>query len=304
MVVDHLSRFVAVLAEALDDHDLDADAIAARLFVSRFHLDRIVSSVAGEPPYAFRRRILLERSAFRLLTTTESILTIGVEAGYSSHEAYSRAFARAYGQSPAAFRRRPGAISLPAPSGVHFHPPGSLRLPAQKKVTVMDLLTSMVRHHLWLTGEILERATRLTDAQLDEPIELGVDDDPDPTTLRRLLSRLIGQLGMWNTALANEAYDWSVETHESTDSMRIRLAEHGPRFLAHVVEACDHEGLDDTFVNAQGTTPEVYTYGGMIAHVITFAAHRRTLAVLALDKHGITDLGWGDPMRWVADPVG
>jgi AraC family transcriptional regulator len=35
--------------------------------------------------------------------------------------------------------------------------------------------------------------------------------------------------------------------------------------------------------------------------VLTFAAHRRTLAVLSLDKHGVTDLNWGDPMRWVAE---
>jgi hypothetical protein len=38
----------------------------------------------------------------------------------------------------------------------------------------------------------------------------------------------------------------------------------------------------------------------MIAHVLTFAAHRRTLVVGALFDAGITDLGYGDPMRWVA----
>ena len=32
------------------------------------------------------------------------------------------------------------------------------------------------------------------------------------------------------------------------------------------------------------------------------AAHRRCLVVMALDKHGVSDLGWGDPMRWVAEP--
>ena len=26
------------------------------------------------------------------------------------------------------------------------------------------------------------------------------------------------------------------------------------------------------------------------------------LVALALDSAGITDLGWGDPMRWVAEP--
>lgn len=35
--------------------------------------------------------------------------------------------------------------------------------------------------------------------------------------------------------------------------------------------------------------------------MLTFAAHRRSLVALALDHHGVTDLGWGDPMRWVAE---
>ncbi len=48
---------------------------------------------------------------------------------------------------------------------------------------------------------------------------------------------------------------------------------------------------------------EVFSYGGMIAHVLTFAAHNRTLVVLALKKAGIDDLGWGDPMKWVAQPA-
>lgn len=48
---------------------------------------------------------------------------------------------------------------------------------------------------------------------------------------------------------------------------------------------------------------EVFTYGGMIAHVLTFAAHRRTLVVLAFARHGVEDLGWGDPMKWVAQPA-
>jgi hypothetical protein len=37
----------------------------------------------------------------------------------------------------------------------------------------------------------------------------------------------------------------------------------------------------------------------MVAHVLTFAAHRRTLAVRALDKHGVSRLGWGDPIEWL-----
>jgi hypothetical protein len=167
----------------------------------------------------------------------------------------------------------------------------------------MDLLIKMVEHHIWLTGEIVECAARLDDVALDEPLELNVEDDPDPSSLRRLMSRLVGQMGMWNAALAHRAYDWSVEQHESVDSLRQRLAVEGPTYLSHVREVCETGRLDDTFVDALCEPAEFFTYGGMIAHVLTFAAHRRTLAVLALDKHGITDLGWGDPMRWVAEPA-
>ncbi|MEO6351116.1 MAG: hypothetical protein ABIP53_10750 [Candidatus Limnocylindrales bacterium] len=44
----------------------------------------------------------------------------------------------------------------------------------------------------------------------------------------------------------------------------------------------------------------IETYGGLIAHVLTFAAHRRTLVCGALVSAGITDLGAGDPRKWVA----
>jgi len=295
---DTFAAFVDVLADALDDHDQTAEQLAARLCFSRFHLDRVISSVAGEPPRRFRRRILLERAAYRLLSTDRTILDIAVEAGYGSHEAFTRAFTTAYGVTPAAFRRKPNAIRIEAPSGVHFHPPGSIRLPARDKVSSMDLLTRMVEHHVWLTGEILACAERLTADQLDEQIELNVDEDEQ--TLRSLLSRLIGQMGMWNAALANREYDWSVEDHESLTSMRRRLAEEGPTYLRHVREVVEQGRLDDTFVDALCEPVQLFTYGGMIAHVLTFAAHRRTLAVLALDRHGVTELGWGDPMKWVA----
>jgi len=298
---DTFAAFIDVLAEALDDHEATAEDLAARLYLSRYHLDRIISSVAGEPPSRFRRRILLERAAYRLLTTQRTILDVAVEAGYGSHEAFTRAFARAYGVGPNEWRAAPTRIRIEAPSGVHFHPPGSLRLPARTKVTSMDLLVSLVEHHVWLVGEMVDRAERLTDDQLDAPVEIsveGVDDDP---TLRSLLSRLVGQMAMWNATVANRAYDFAVEKGESIESMRERLAVEGQAYLEQVRDVCESDRLDDTFVDALCEPPEVFTYGGMIAHVLTFAAHRRTLVAGALYSAGITDLGAGDPLRWVAE---
>jgi AraC family transcriptional regulator len=305
--MDHVSvasdtfiAFVDVLAGALDDH-VSSEDVARRVHLSRFHFDRLIAAAAGEPPATFRRRILLERAAYRLLTSDRTVLDVAIEAGYGSHEAFTRAFARAYGMSPARWRRHPTQIQIEAPSNVHFHPPGGLRLPARTEVGPMDLLNTMIAHHVWLVGEMAGHAATLTDEQLDAAIEIsgeGVDDDP---TLRSLLSRLIGQMAMWNEAIAGRPYDFEVEQGESIASMRARLAEEGPTFLSHVREVTDQGRLDETFVDAICDPPEVFTYGGMIAHVLTFAAHRRTLVAGALAGAGITDLGAGDPMRWVAE---
>ena len=298
---DTFVRFVDVLADALDDHDASGDELAARMHLSRYHFDRVISATAGEPPAALRRRVLLERAAYRLVTTEHTILDVAVEAGYSSNEAFTRAFGRAYGLPPIAWRRRPTGFQLEAPSDVHFHPPGRLRLPARGKVMTTDLLQAMVRHHVWLVGEMVDRAATLTDEQLDAPIEIsveGVDDDP---TLRSLLSRLVGQMAMWNATIDGRPYDFDVERAESIDSMRARLAAEGTTFLGTVTETVGGGRLDETFADALCDPPVVMTYGGMIAHVLTFAAHRRTLVAGALIDAGITDLDAGDPLYWVAD---
>jgi AraC-like DNA-binding protein len=172
---DTFASFVDTLADVLDDHDKTGEELALRLHFSRFHFDRMIKSVAGEPPAAFRRRILLERAAYRMITTRAPLIDIAVEAGYGSHEAFTRAFKQAYGVAPATWRRKPGHIQIAAPSDVHFHPPGSIRLPARDKVTPMELLTKMVEHHVWLTGEMVRLAERLTDEKLDEEIEMNVD---------------------------------------------------------------------------------------------------------------------------------
>jgi AraC family transcriptional regulator len=298
---DTFARFVAVLAETLDEPGIRGDAVAARLHLSRFHASRLIAAVAGEPPGALRRRILLERAAYRLASSSEDVFSIALDAGYSSHEAFTRAFKRAYGSPPTAWRRRPTGLDVAAPNGIHFKPPGGLRLPAEGKVSEMDLLERMVEHHVWLLGELADRASNLRDAILDEPIELSVDGIDESPTLRSLLSRLVGQLAMWNAAVAGRQYDFDVERGESIASMKRRLGEAGPEFLATMRETIADGKIDEMFVDAICDPPEVFTYGGMIAHVLTFAAHRRTLVLGALADAGITDLGAGDPMRFVAE---
>ena len=297
---DTFASFVSCLTDHLGEHGLRSADLAARLHLSRSHLDRLVTGVAGEPPARFRRRVLLERAAFQLLTTDTGILDVAVEAGYGSHEGFTRAFTRAYGVPPQTWRRSPTSVLLHAPNGVHFHPPDGLRMAALRRYTAMDLLVRMVEHHVWLLGEMVDRAGRLDDAVLDRPVATPAADVDDDPTLRSLLSRLIGQMDMWNRALVMKDYDWSVEQGESVQAMRARLDDVGPAFLDQVRRTVDEGRLDDTFVHAQCTPPKVYTYGGLIAHVLTFAAYRRTLVTGVLAAEGFADLAHGDPREWVA----
>ncbi len=298
---DTFLGFIDDLAADLDDHESSADERAARHFLSRSHFDRLISATAGEPPAAFRRRILLERAAYRLVIGRDGVLQLAVEAGYSSNEAFTRAFARAYGVTPSAWRGQPGQIQLAARNDVHFHPPGGLRLPGKPEGTTMNLIVRMVEHHIWLVGEMIDRAARVDEAVLDRPIELSVEGIDREPTARKLLSRLVGQMHMWVNVIGGRPYSFDIERHELIADMRTRLAEIGPAFQAEVDRVVDGGRLDETFVDAQHEPVERTRTAGSSP---TSSRSRPTAGILvlgALESAGVPDLGNGDPRKWVVE---
>src|SRR4051794_4983675 len=151
ITADRLQWLLGLVEESLAEPELTGEQLARRAHLSRFHFDRLVAAALGESPALLRRRLLLERAAYRLRPGHDRITDLAPEAGYGSPEAFTRAFARAFGRSPTAYRRRPaGSYRLPARSGVHFHPPGGLRLPPTTRSATMDVLDRMIDHHLWL----------------------------------------------------------------------------------------------------------------------------------------------------------
>ena len=166
----------------------------------------------------------------------------------------------------------------------------------------MELVMTMFDHHVWAVGKMIDLAGGLNDGQLDTPIVLsveGVDDDP---TIRSLLSRLVGQMAMWNASMESRPYDWDIERNEQLTSMRERLDHEGARFKQRAAELVEDGRLDETFVNATCDPPETFSFGGVLAHVLTFAAHRRTLVTGALISAGVdVDLVTADPRAWLSD---
>jgi AraC-like DNA-binding protein len=98
----------AVLRLQLDlDRAWTLDQIAQEAGYAPQHFATLFQKVVGEPPLKYLRSLRLERAAVALVEHEgRSVTEIAIEAGYASNEAFSRAFRRATGEAPQAFRTR------------------------------------------------------------------------------------------------------------------------------------------------------------------------------------------------------
>lgn len=80
--------------------ELALDDIADFGGVSRFHLSRTFAALTGRPVMAYVRGRRLTLAAQKLLDGAPDILSVALEAGYNSHEAFTRAFRDQFGQTP------------------------------------------------------------------------------------------------------------------------------------------------------------------------------------------------------------
>lgn len=113
------------------DAALDLEELARGAALSPLHFHRVFRGMVGETPLQLHRRLRLERAAWSLLHEDHPVTRIAFDAGYESHEAFTRVFRAHYGRSPSEFRAwgrssrsecaRPPQVELAAPSGIHFH---------------------------------------------------------------------------------------------------------------------------------------------------------------------------------------
>ena len=95
-----------------DDEALALAALARRLGYSEFHASRKFREVAGMPLRDYLRRRKLAFALKEVRDTDRSMLAIALDHGFSSHEAFTRAFKAAYGVTPSAFRAHPRPVVL------------------------------------------------------------------------------------------------------------------------------------------------------------------------------------------------
>jgi hypothetical protein len=240
----------------------------------------------------------LERAAWRL-SHGASVTEAALEAGYEAVEAFSRAFSRAHGVPPSRFAGAARDFRLAAPNAIHFHPPCGLLLPGQPRSAHMDLSDRLVEHDHWHTLRLLEQAATLPDEALDRHVRPGLIvhsfEGPEPD-VRSMLDRVIFTKEVWTAAIGGR--EFATERDLSIKGQQARLAAVQPQFSALVRRVREHNEWDDVFVDALCTPPVSFTFGSVIAHILTVSVIRRQTIVDVLRELGVADVEARDPIEW------
>lgn len=90
--------------------EIEAAALARYTLSSEYHFRRIFSALAGMPLSEYIRRRRLTVAAPQLASGKETLLDVAVRSGYSSTEAFSRAFLAFHGVTPGDVLRGQGSL--------------------------------------------------------------------------------------------------------------------------------------------------------------------------------------------------
>lgn len=101
--LERMNQALAYIEENLAD-EIDLQQVEKLALCSEYHFRRMFSFLAGIPLSEYIRRRRLTRAAFDLLHSDVSVMETAVKYGYSSPDAFSRAFVSLHGVTPTAAR--------------------------------------------------------------------------------------------------------------------------------------------------------------------------------------------------------
>lgn len=106
-VKSHRERVLRVLVEIESNlsEDLTLETLSRQGDFSPYHFHRVFRALVGESLKEYVRQLRLERAAHELTFSARSIIDLALDAGYETHESFTRAFRAAFGRSPSAYRK-------------------------------------------------------------------------------------------------------------------------------------------------------------------------------------------------------
>jgi AraC family transcriptional regulator len=101
----------------IEEHLLEPVAladVAARAGLSLHYFSRLFRVLTGEPfgTYLCRRRLTVAAERLSVADSSPRLIELAFDCQYASQEAFTRAFKRAFGVTPGAFRERPQLVRL------------------------------------------------------------------------------------------------------------------------------------------------------------------------------------------------
>ncbi|XKK38120.1 helix-turn-helix domain-containing protein [Nocardiopsis sp. ARC36] len=291
-------RLRELLDAVLDEENPRLTDMAEHAFASPFHFTRRMTRDTGEAPVALRRRVLLERAAWQI-GQGSTVTDAAFAAGYQSVEGFIRAFGRAYGHPPGA--TTPGSATwLPSPNGIHFHPPIHLWIEENpKKDTGMDVLALQIHHDVDDTAHLLRLAASLPEEVYREvraPGSTVLAWDGPEESIAAVLEHLVRAKEVWLASI--EAADQPEQGADDPAALLERHEDAATRWIAAVNDIGRRGAWGDRLVDALCDPPESFVIGSVVAHVLTFSAHRRQLVRQMLRAAGV-EVDHGDPIEWL-----
>lgn len=295
-VTDRRDRLRELLDVVLAEDNADLGAMAADAYLSPYHFSRQLRRGSGEPPVALRRRVLLERAAWALRQGT-SVTEAAWQAGFESVEGFSRAFSRAYGQPPST---TVADHWLPAPNGIHFHPPLSLWVHEDGPVgdPVTDVL---VRHDCDDTDTLLQLVAELDDEVLRQPLlpqHWIVEFDGCEESIIDLLDTIVWTKEIWMASFVGRDFPPRPPTaDQQVGDLVERHRQISGEWLATLADIDARGRWHDRLIDALCEPPESFVISTVVAHVLTYSTHRRQLVRTLLRQSGV-EADRGDPIVW------
>lgn len=123
-----MKQVIAYIGMHLDE-ELSLEQLSSVSCFSKYHFHRLFTAYTGLSLQNYIRWLRLKRAAHQLIVEKDSIITaIALDAGFESHESFSRAFKKVCGQSPSEFRSDADWIAWESP-------PHSLPVEGEKLMT-------------------------------------------------------------------------------------------------------------------------------------------------------------------------
>ncbi len=157
----------------------------------------------------------------------------------------------------------------------------------------MDMTDRLVLHDSWATRVLLERCRSLTPEQFSQHFDIG------PGSLHDTLRHIIGAMRRWSDRISGRTVRESIEKQpkwHTPDEFLILLAEVA-RELEEAIHRVRQEGLSDEMMQAE-YSPERFTCGTAVVHVVTHGMHHRAQALNILRRLGVTDLPVLNAIEW------